>query len=121
MKPSSADLWLWEAVQARNVPTWAQALDAKRALSVFGTGPREARITQLIHGAINSRVSVRGPKLDQRNAMSSIQLVRKRPHIHAPANDPTLAGYLQWCIGQRGTGYDQRRPYYVRILRRLRP
>jgi hypothetical protein len=128
MKPTSTDLWLWEALQTKRVPGWARKLDAKRTLSGFGVGPRDARIAVLLHGAINARPYARRvgdkprphtPKLDQRNAMASVYVLRRNPRIHPSIGGDTLAGCLRWRIAQRGTGYDERRPYYARMLRRL--
>lgn len=128
MKPTPSDLWLWEAVQSRDVPSWAHALDAKRAASALPPPSRDARIAQLLHGALNARDNPRrvgdkprpfAPKLDQRNAVSLMRGTRRLIGVLPNPEYRSLRAWLAWAIEQRGTGYDQRRAYWRRWLRRL--
>jgi hypothetical protein len=134
VKPTAADLWLWEAAQARDVPAWARALDAERAARAYNQSRRE-KLARLVHQAINARAGSRREPLSLCNTLNLLQLVRSNQTRAITAKHPgqfqdnpelrTLAEYMQahgfGSLNGRAYSLDKtRHPHYRRFLRRMR-
>ena len=121
MKPTLSDLRFWDALQAKRIPEWARKLEANRARSSLSAPPRDQRIASLLHDAINQHCgwpyggATTRPKLDQRNAITLLQLVRKNQArgLYEPEGARTLFEYMRCC------DCPQRAPYFRRWVRRM--
>lgn len=113
MKPGRADLTFWQAcIVTRGAPTWARRIAA----------PKYApHIHEHLNAAINARAGYKAPRgMSWSGALSLLALVRSNQSNGARSDGPrTLAGYMLQSIMQRGAGYNERRPYYRRLLARL--
>lgn len=128
MKPTAADVHLWEAIRSRRTPAWVRAFDEKRASRTWAPLTRDQVVARAVHAAINSHANWKYPKFDVRNAVAMLEgwerQLRERGYTFAGASDerPRTLGESMRC-SLRDYGHDAKRnpraPTYVRILRRL--
>jgi len=132
VKPSPSDFRFWEAVQARNVPVWVQAIDSRRDWHHVRYG--DARVAAALHEAINARVGWRpSAGLDARNAYSTLQSVQGQIEKHGRAlavkregveHATTVRQYVEIMAAEwphhHGGREGRRTPTYLRFLRRMR-
>lgn len=121
MIPSRADLTFWEAcIVTRGAPGWARRI----------ARPKYApHVTEHLDRAINARADM--PRdigaASWAGALHLLRLVRGNQQraggrMREPDGSPsprTLAGYMLQSLATRGAGFNERRPYYRRILARL--
>ena len=140
MKPTASDFLFWEAYQARHVPSWARAIDARRsrhAKRYDGAQPIAANL----HAAINARADIgpwhhKGrasprPNRNARDTNSAVVMVagwadqlQRQGYTYAGGsakNPRTLADSLRASLRDYGTDRKRnpRGPTFARILRRL--
>lgn len=140
MKPSAADFRFWEAVQARSVPSWVRAIDARRTWHAIRYG--DPRIAAELHAAINMRAGWNPfAGLDARNAFTRLEMQRAKIRINGHAlaarrsqsnggtggfaRVTTLAAYMEtmaseWPYVHGKANASRATVTYLRTLRRMR-